>query len=192
MATKYHVYGNDGAGGPIDYTTPVATVAGLSWASPALALGSDTSYAVRAFDDVSGLEERNVDARVRVRLDAAGNDLGARPPAPLAVRAISTPDGLLVTWAYSPSASPPPTGFKVWAQIGAINYGLSPSATVAVTDSSRSAYSVTIGSLAAGTYTIAVRAGNAAGDEPNTMTASVTIAAAGPDPVDELAATVEG
>jgi len=101
VGTSYHVYAGDGAGGPVDYATPLATVAGTTWASPPLAMPSDNKFAVRAFDDVTGLEESNVDAQVRIRVDAAGNDISGLPNAPLGLAARPTANGgARVTWAY--------------------------------------------------------------------------------------------
>jgi len=67
MATQYRIYKNDGAGGPIDYGTVVATVtSGTTYDTAPIATGSDVRFAVRAFDSLSTQEEKNVDAFVRI------------------------------------------------------------------------------------------------------------------------------
>ena len=123
MAISYHVYTNDGRGGAVDYTRPIATVPAAS-ALPAaiLAVGplgrpSDNLFAVRAFDDASGVEEANTDARVRVVLDATGRDVTARP---LGVRGLAARwavgNDVLVTWGYLPAGQGgPPASFAVAA-----------------------------------------------------------------------------
>ena len=123
MAISYHVYGNDGQGGSIDYTVVVATIAAAS-ASPLgsfttgpLGAPSDNSFAVRAFDDVSGVEEANTDARVRVVIDAGGQDVSSRPNAVvgLSVR-WAVGNVCLVSWGYaSAGQGGAPTQFNVSA-----------------------------------------------------------------------------
>ena len=68
MATAYHIYTNTGAGDPINYASPVATVSALTWTSSALSYPGTWSFGVRAFDTVSGLEEQNLDCSVTMRL----------------------------------------------------------------------------------------------------------------------------
>ncbi len=123
MAISYHVYSNDGQGGAIDYTKVVATIPAAS-ASPLgsflvgpLASPSDNSYAVRAFDDVSGVEEANTDARVRVVIDAQGRNVSAQPNPVVGLTVRWTVgETCLVSWGY-PSAGQggAPTRFDVSA-----------------------------------------------------------------------------
>ncbi len=123
MAISYHVYSNDGQGGAIDYTTVVATIPAASatpfgsFSAAPLASPSDNSYAVRAFDDVSGVEEANTDARVRVVIDAQGRDISSQPNAVvgLAVR-WTVGETCLVSWGYtSAGQGGAPTRFDVSA-----------------------------------------------------------------------------
>jgi len=190
--TKYHVYSNNLLGGPVDYSTPVATVAGLAYSPAALPHGSDATFAVRAFDDVTGLEERNTDRRVRIVTDAAGVDVSARPNAPAGLHARpSGSGGASVTWTYSPLGQRgAPTGFRVWVQAGGtINYAAAPTATVPYAAGVR-AYSLAVTGLSGGTsYAVAARATNAAGDEPNAAVVAVVGKTAGPTAVDPGAAT---
>ena len=73
MAISYNIYANDGMGGDVDYSTPIATTSDLTYATGPLATPSDNTFAVRAFDTASCIEEANTDARVRIILDASGN-----------------------------------------------------------------------------------------------------------------------
>ena len=187
MATQYRVYGNTGVGDAVDYTTVLHTTASQSWSPPALAPGSDWTFAVRAFDTVTGYEEANVDARVRIHLNAAGADLSLRPAPPLGLRVDAVSGGVRVAWGCLRSATPAPTGFKVWVTSGAsVNYAAAPAATVAF-DPDQATYVTTVTGLTpGGTYSVGVRATNAAGDEPNTNAATVTVPSAGPAAVTDL------
>src|SRR6059058_2586533 len=101
MALVYDIYAGSSSGGPVDYTTPVATVSALSWTGPALPPSSTTKFGVRARDTVSGLGELNTDATVTIVVDPAGVDLSALPPPPQSVRATAQAAGaVLVEWAY--------------------------------------------------------------------------------------------
>lgn len=188
MAIEYRVYANDGAGGPVDYGTVVATVAGLTWDTPPLAAPSDTTFAVRAFDTVSGLAEQNVDARVRVRIDAAGADVSGLPNAPTGLSARATGGGgAAVAWLYNAGGQGgKPTGFKVYIGTPSVSYA-TPALTVPYA-AGRVAFIGRLAGLAAGAYQVAVRAYNAAGEEPNAIIAPLVIPAGGPAPVDALAA----
>jgi len=196
MATHYHVYANDHAGGAVDYGTVVATVTGgtVTYAAAALALSSDTTFAVRAFDSVTGYEEENVDCRVRIVVDGSGTDVTARPNAPYGLSARATAGGGAVAeWAYNAAnQGGAPTGFKVWLTVGTTpNYGVSPSATIAYSTGTPYFRAELTGLSDATEYVVAVRAYNASGNETNTTaTALVTGDSTGPDAVDDLAATI--
>jgi len=195
LSTRYHVYKNDGAGGPVDYSTVVASVtSGTAYVGSALALSSDTTFAVRAYDSVSGLEEDNVDCRVRIVVDGSGADVTGRPNAPTNLTARATAGGgAVVEWSYNPrSQGGVPTGFKVWLTSGPTpNYGVSPAATVAYSPG-KIHFRAELSGLADGTsYVVAVRAYNSVGTETNTVvTANVTGDSTGPDAVDGLTATI--
>lgn len=192
MAIQYHVYANDGAGGPVDTVTPVATVSGLSWLTPTLLPDSDWTWLIRAFDTVSGLEEQNVVAKVRVKLDGSGNDVTAvpNPPRNLAARAKSGGTAV-VDWAYvSAGQSGAPTGFRVWLTAGpTVNYAAAPAVTVpAVGNNPLRFYSAALSGLSDGVeYAIGVRAYNASGAETNTVAASVVGSSVPPADVQDLA-----
>lgn len=187
-SSQFHIYKNDGAGGPVDYTAPVATVSALTYAPAVPADGSDTTYAVRAFDPATGYEEDNTDATARLVLDAAGFDLTARPIAPDRVSARPVAGGLVVTWTAAPVPANPPTAFKVWTTPGgSVDYGSPPYATVGAVPG-RLCYTLAVAGLSPGSaWSVAVRATNAAGDEPNTVSVAVAVPASGPAAVDDLA-----
>lgn len=109
----YHVYSNAG-NGPINYSSIVATVFGLTWTSPPLAFPDTWMFGVRAFD--ANGEEQNLDAAVTIILDGAGNDITNRPKPPFALRAFPTAGGAIrVEWSYNTiNPQPIPTGFYVY------------------------------------------------------------------------------
>jgi hypothetical protein len=163
MSIQYHIYAGDSAGGPVDYTAPIATVSG-------------TTY---------------VDARARIVTDAGGVDVTGRPNPPTGLTARATAGGTAaLAWTYNPLGQPSaPTGFHVYRGVGAVDY-TTPVATVAYSPGLRS-YRATISGLTHGTdYLIGVRAYNAAAEEPNAVTVGVTGDTTGPDAVDDLGATV--
>jgi hypothetical protein len=193
MSISYHVYKNDGAGGPIDYTTVVATTAGLSYVTAALAMGSSNTFGVRAFDTVTGYEELNTDARVTINVSATGADVTNVPPAPAALTAFAGPGGTAtVRWKASVMTLPAgkrPTGFHVYMGTPAVSYA-SPVATVAYV-ANLAVYSANLSGLAdEAVYQIAVRAYNATGEEQNTGIVSVEGEVNGPGPVEDLAGSV--
>jgi hypothetical protein len=81
MALVYDIFRGSG-GDPPDVSAPVATVSALTWTDPAVAPGATTSYLVRARDTVSGLSDRNGDARLDVTVGPSGLDFTG-VPAPL-------------------------------------------------------------------------------------------------------------
>lgn len=191
MAINYHVYAGNSSGGPVDYTTSIATVSTLSWATPALAANTVITYAVRAFDTVSGLEEQNVDARVTIRVDAGQADVTGLPNAPTGLTATPAAGATArVAWTYNPGGQGgAPAGFRVYVGTPTPDYG-----TVAATvpySAGKGAYLATLPGLIDGSvYQVASRAYNAVGTESNAVVASFTADGTGPAPVDGLTATV--
>jgi hypothetical protein len=116
MTINYRIYSNGGNGGAVDYSTPVATTAALTTILGPLGPSTDNTFVLRAFDTVSGLEEANTTARVRVVVDANGNDVSALPGSPHAVTLSPTPrGGCRVSWAYVPADDDgTPVGFHVY------------------------------------------------------------------------------
>lgn len=97
----YRVYSNGGTGGPVDYGTPIASVDSLSYQTGPLSAPGDYTFAVRAFDPVTGLDDGNTDARTRIVLDAAGADLGGVLGPPRSVAVSRRPGGAAeVSWTY--------------------------------------------------------------------------------------------
>ena len=192
--TGYNVYMNHaGAGLPIDYLHPVATVDALSvtsWTSPALTYPGDWWIALRAFNQF-GLEQ-NLDCVVEVILDSGGNDITNRPLPPTGLRSFATANGgIRVEWHYGPTYGPKaPTGFNVYIGTGgAPSYG-SPVATVGFNTAIVNSFVANLtGNTGGTTYTIGVRAYNATAEEPNTTTVNVTANTAGPAAVASLTGT---
>jgi hypothetical protein len=222
MSVAYNVFVNDGMGGPVNYGSPIATIspssiitastdafptdraptdfgplmatlAATTWTSSALAFPGDYTFAVRAFDTVTGYEELNVDCRTRLILNSSGLDITAQPNAPTNVSAITTANGgVRVDWHYSPiGQNGAPTGFLVYMTAGSTpGYGGSPvSVPYAVGQPS---FTTTFAGLTdATTYTVSVRATNATATEPNVTAFATFIAdATPPTVVDGLTATV--
>ena len=106
MNIIYKIYSNQGSGGPIDYSTAIASTSSLSYVFGPLAPSSSTSFAVRAYDTATQLEEANTEGRVRLDLDASGADVSGRPGPVHALTLGSTAaGGCLVSWAYAPGSS---------------------------------------------------------------------------------------
>jgi hypothetical protein len=112
----YRVYRNDGRGGPIDYSTIVASTPGLTWTSSALVYPGVHKFGVRAYDQTSSLEERNVDAVIVLKLDGSGVDITSMPDPPTNLSGILKASGSVrLDWSYQ--LTDPlklPTGFRVY------------------------------------------------------------------------------
>ena len=188
-ALGYHIYSNAGSG-PINYSSPVATVYGLSWTSGPLSYPDTWMFGVRAFDSYG--EEQNLDAAVSIILDGSGNDITNRPKPPFALRAFALAGGSIrVEWSYNTiNPQPVPTGFHVYTGIGSVSYG-SPAATVSFQSAIAGSFVANISGLSNGvTYSVGVRAYNATAEEPNTTAVTVIADSVGPSAVVFLSATV--
>lgn len=194
MATRYRLYRNNGAGGPVDYTTIVTNTASLTFNTPAMTVGSDNLFAVRAYDDVSLLEEDNVDQVLRIRVDGAGLDVSGLPDPPVQAAAVVSGSGKVrVSWRHVVTAGGTPTQFSIWATVGgSVNYGVGAAATVTWV-ASQADYSVEITGLSAGLTSFGVRATNAVGTETNTSaTGQATARTSGPAVIENIAGTAAG
>jgi hypothetical protein len=185
----YNVYANTGAGDPINYAVPIATVYALSYTTSALSFPGTWKLAVRAFNQYG--EEQNLDCEIDLILDGSGNDITNRPLPPIGLRAFATKSaGIRAEWAYPPplKVARTPTGFHVYTGTGGTpNYG-SPAATIPYKTAVANMFVSNLSGLTGGTaYTIGVRAYNAVAEEPNTNTVTVTAVSAGPTAVDSLA-----
>jgi hypothetical protein len=170
MNLLYRIYSNDGRGGIVNFSAPIATTPSLTYSTPPLAAGADTTFVVRAFDSDSGLEEANTDARVRIIVDANGNDVTSQPNAPRSLFARPTAaGGCLVSWIYSTNAQGgAPLGFNVYLSQGSTPNYSSFTATVPYLPGV-GAYACNLSGLINGTqYTISVRAYNSISVETNT------------------------
>jgi hypothetical protein len=180
----YHVYANDGAGGPIDYDTVIATTNTLSYVTDTLTGPAVWSFGVRAYDGDTHLEERNVDAVVTVRLDAAGHDITNIPAPVLALTGHAGKAGKAVlSWQYQTSdPAKTPRQFNVYQGTSSVNY-TSPVTTVPYRSLLR-VFQATVSGLTGGTtYRFSVRAANTTGEEQSTSTVVVQSETAGPSAV---------
>jgi hypothetical protein len=176
MAIVYQVFSNDGAGGPIDYSTVVATVYGASHTTVTLAPSGDYRFGVRAMDTATGLAEANTQASVRIALDAAGNDIGQVPNAPFAATARATSGGgCLVSWSYFAAGyAAAPTNFLVYLTAGTSPSLSTPAATIAY-QPGVVGYSCQLdGLLDAMTYTVSV-VSRGAGASASSVASSATV-----------------
>jgi hypothetical protein len=177
MAISYNIYANDGVGGPVNYTTPVATTAGLTYVSAPLPPGSDTTFAVRALDTSTSLEEANTDASTRIILDANGGDMSGRPNPPhaVALSAVSG-GGCLVSWAFDAAAQfGTPVGFQVFLTEGSSVAYTSPAVTVAYVQGQVGYVYTLPGPYTRSTYSAAVRSYNTAGSDGNTVAVTAVV-----------------
>ena len=189
MATAYHLYTNSGAGGPINYASPAATISALTWTSSSLAYPGTWSFGVRAFDTVSGLEEANLDTAVTMTLDASGNDITNEPLPPSALRALVMAGGAIrVEWFYPKATGPmTPSGLHVYIGTGGTPNYTTPAATISYASGIANTFAANLTGLTdSSTYTIGVRAYNATAEETNTNTVTVTADSTGPSAVVEL------
>lgn len=192
MAISYNIYRNNGQGGEVDYSSPIATTSLTTYAAGPLSAPSDSTFAVRVIDMGSGIEEANTDVRVRIILDRAGNDVTARPNAVVGLSAKPTAGGTCwVSWGYDPTGQGgPPLLFQVGLTVGSVASLLTPAASVAYLPGVMG-YGCTLSGLAAGMpSTVAVWAvGNSAVLLGPVATASVVDLATPLGDVDSLSAT---
>ena len=120
MAIVYRIYSNGGTGGPIDYSTPLATTPDPTYTTAGLAPSRDYRFAVRAFDTATGIEEANTQATRRLVLDGLGRATGDAPKAIHALVARPLVGGnCRVSWAYrSAGQATPPISFEVYLTTG--------------------------------------------------------------------------
>jgi hypothetical protein len=185
---QYRVYANSGSADPIDYASFIASVGGLSYSLPIAHPGA-YRFAVRVYDPVVDLEEKNLDARVDVVIDGFYRDVTNRPEAPAGLQASALAGGRLrVQWiCRPPAAGKRPTGFRVYTGVGAPDYS-NPATTVPF--STPGPYLVNLDGFSNGVgYGVAVRAFNAAGEESNTTSVTITADGTGPGPIDGLTLT---
>jgi hypothetical protein len=194
LTAQYHVYGNAGSGGPIDYGTILATVtSGTAWTSGVLAASSSWTFAVRAFDPATGLEDANVDVQASLVLDAGQNDVTNLPAAPVGLTITPAAAGFLrVEWhaVVSSRDAACPTSFAVYIGTGGTPSYAAPVLSVPAWPGV-SAYRALLQNLTPGVaYTVGVRAVNATGIEANTVAATATSDATPPANVTGLTATL--
>jgi hypothetical protein len=190
-AVVYAVYGNDGAGGPINYATPLVLVGGTSWTTTALAAPGQYRFGVRVRAADSGLEEQNLDAAVELVLDASGRDVTDVPLPPLGIRALPLAAGAIrVEWTC-PCTDPrrQPAGFHVYLGAPTAIDWSHPVADIAWSGGLAGSFAATVAGLTSGaSYGVNVRSYNMNGEEPNTGVVLVTADGTPPAGVDGLSA----
>ncbi len=176
MTTAYRVYWNQGTGGPVVESVPMATVAAPPYTTGPLGTSTDNTFVVRAYDTVTGLEQVGNETRVRVLIGADGTDQSGLPNTPHAlILSAAAAGGARLNWAYAPADGwGTPTGFNVYLSTGevTVNESSIPAATVFYTPG-RVGYACTLpGPYTTSTYTAAVRSFNKVG--PGASLVSVT------------------
>lgn len=185
----WDIFTNDGAGGPINYATPIATVSSPTFTTSALPLNSDNRFAVRARDSANALSELNVDAIVRIIVDGAGADVSALPPAPFGLTARAKSGGTAeVSFQIDPYDRVKPTQFSIYLTpfaSGSPSWS-TPAATISAI-SGRRYYRSTLTGLSDGaSYWIGVRSSNGSIQEKNTTTIDIVGSSIGPASIDNL------
>ncbi|AMV37363.1 fibronectin type III domain-containing protein [Planctomyces sp. SH-PL62] len=187
----YHIYINDGMGGPVDYDAPVALVWEPTWTSGPLPPGSSFRFAVRAYDAETGLVDENLDASVALILDDEGRDATRVPPAPIGLRVFPRPGGRArIEWTVAGTpASRRASHFNVYVQPDEIASYAAPTIVATAASARGDSFGVEVGGLTdAATYAVVVRAANATGEESNTRSYYFTADSAPPTQVDSLSA----
>jgi hypothetical protein len=177
MSIIYNIYSNRGKGGAVDYSALLASTPGLSFDPGPLTTPGDYTFAVRACDTTTGLEDANTDARVHVVLDADGNDVTGLPGPPHAVFPSAGPGGSCrVCWAYRPSSHYGiPDGFQV---VVARDDGAANSTSTATVPYSqrRVGYSCVLpGPFEYATYAVTVQSFNTVGQETNPPSVTISL-----------------
>lgn len=183
----YCVYSNTGAGDPIDYDVPIATLTTTTYTTAALAHPGTWSFAVRAGNNF-GIEQ-NLDCAVTFLLSASGVDISNIPPPPAGLRAFPMPLGAIrVEWSAAPTTGPrQPVGYHVYlGTTGTPNYSSIVATVLWTTNIANSFVSNIPGLIGGTTYTVGVRAYNATGEEANTQVTSVVPISSGPTAVTNL------
>lgn len=181
MTIQYNIYKGDNSGGPVDYGSVVATVAGTSWTSSALPVESRTRFGVRAFDTETGLEDKNLDATITVVVDASGADASREPGSPSGLSAVVSGSGSArIRWAYLETpGKPDPDGFNIYANIGdTVNWDAAPVQVVTFTPMARDFSAILSGLAAGSTHAIGVRSSLAGVRNPAGVATSYVVPAA--------------
>lgn len=105
--TLYRIFSNNGFGGSIDYSSPIAEISGLEWTSDALPAGSSFRFGVRSYDPANGLEDENLDAAVTLIINSEGRDATRIPRSPLGLRVLDQGGGSVrLEWTIVDASAP--------------------------------------------------------------------------------------
>lgn len=183
MAIVTRIYAGPPGGGPVDYTTAIATVSGTTHEIAGLAAGEKRRYAVRSVDTETGLEEYGTQAQLTLERDAAGADVSTRPAGPVGVSATpARAGGVTVAWAYFPRPDrPDPDHFAVWVTAGdAVDTSVDPDAIVPFAAFTPHFSAAVAGLADATAYAAGVRGILGGADDGNAEVAKFTAAAGAP------------
>jgi hypothetical protein len=190
---NYRLYANDGLGGPVDYGSPIQDGPSTSFATPVIP--GDWTYAVRAFDPASGIEEQNTDATARIVIGPDLTDRTAAPNPPIGLTAWATAGGgckLDFVYCRTGQGGPPAAFHAYLWPAGSVDWTDPPTATRAVSwgpGDVTQHFAMDLSGLADGVdYEVGVRAANGAGDDGTTRTVPVRGKGSGPAAVSGLAA----
>jgi hypothetical protein len=164
-------------------------VTGHTWTSGILSFPGQYKLGVRVFDPMTGVEDQNIDTVIDLVLDSRGNDTTGVPQPPVGLRAFPVAGGRVrVEWVCPcGDARRQPTGFHVYLSSGTGPNYSQPVATVLWSSSRTGGFASDLSNLVDGVgYTVAVRAFNAVGEEPNTISLAISADNTPPTPVDSL------
>ncbi len=184
MAIEYRIYGSETAGGPVDFTAPIATSTTTSASIDPRGPGI-WSFVVRAFDPTTGLEDSGV-TPARIEIAADGSDVTGRPSSPVGFVAKATSaSSAVLRWASADDYPGAPTSFRIWVAAGPIDFSTPPTAIVQARPG-RLQYSLKVTAPGSSLWYFAIRGKNARGEsDPGTaLVATPTV----PLPVDSLTA----
>ncbi len=190
MAIAYRIYSNSGLGDPINYSTPIAQVSSPTFTTQSLPAPGDYLFGIRAVDTTTNLEEANTNVRLRLVLDAAGNDITQRPNPPFALSVRPSTQGVHVSWCHRTSSpAAPPIGFRVYVGLDPMVDYTKPAAVVTYSPGPL-LQTAEITNLSPGQkYRMSVRAYNAFDEEKNTQVATISYLRPYLSAVDHLTAT---
>lgn len=177
MAIVYNIYANDGTGGPVDYSTPIATTSELTYVPTILLPGTDTTFAVRAQAVETDLEDKNTDAFVRIVIDASGTEIGNLPGSPfgLGINPVAG-GGCVVSWAYDSIEVPAlAANFNVYIEQGTSLLYNDPIVSIPFVPGQIGYVTSLPGPYTYSTYTVGVVAINTSGLSGNPISATVNI-----------------
>lgn len=221
MNVRYNIYSNNGSGGPVDRTSAIAQVSGLTYQPAILGSPSDWIFEIRAVDLDTGFESRAADCWTRIVIDDSANDVTLRPNKTNQLRLSATSGpGIEVEFNWYGSPLKRPTHFDIFLVSTTVTtsseywfsfyydanwfktylgfpstpdalFETSPIATVSYSRG-KTYYRTEITGLTAGAeYYVGVRAVNDSGHDGQTQFKSIILPAGAPNPVENLSISLD-